>query len=59
MSTVKEQVQELLHALPDDATWEQVQYEIYVRAKIAEGRKAVDEGRTVPHEEVVKRFATR
>ena len=59
MSTVKEQVRELAQTLPDDATWEQVQYEIYVRAKIAEGEKAIAEGRTVPHEEVVKRFATR
>lgn len=59
MNTVKEQVRELAHALPDDVTWEQVQYEVYLRARIAEGEQAASEGRTVSHEEVVQRFATR
>lgn len=59
MSTGKEQVRELAHSLPDDATWELVQYEIYVRARIAEGEKAAAEGRTLSHEEVVLRIATR
>ena len=32
-------------------------YELYVRQQIAEGEKAVAEGRIVSHEEVKKRFA--
>ena len=32
-------------------------YELYVRQQIAEGEKAVAEGRVVSHEEVKKRFA--
>ena len=37
MSTVKEEVQRLVETLPDDATWDTVMYEIYVRQKIAMG----------------------
>ena len=56
MTTVKQQVQELAAALPSDATWAQVKYEVYLRAKIEEGEKAIREGRTLSHEEVKRRF---
>lgn len=57
MSTVKQQLRELAEALPEDATWDQAMYELYVRQKIAEGEEAIADGRVVPHEEVKKRFA--
>lgn len=57
MSTVKEQVREIAQTLPDDATWEQVRYELHVREQIERGETAVSEGRTIPHEDVKKRFA--
>lgn len=56
MSTVKQQVQKLADTLPEDATWEQVRYEVHVREQIEAGEKAIAEGRTVPHEEVNRRF---
>ena len=56
MSTVKEEVQKLAEKLPPDATWEQAMYELYVRQKIAEGKRAVAEGRIVSYEEVKKRL---
>ena len=59
MSTVKEQAVELIGHLPDDATWEDVLYAVYVRKKIEAGLKDGEEGRVVPHEEVKKRFALR
>lgn len=59
MKTVKEEIRSLIDSLPDDATWDQVMYEIYVRQKIAEGEKAIAEGRVLPHEEVKKRFSSR
>jgi predicted transcriptional regulator len=40
--------------LPDDCSLEDVQYELYVRQKVAEGEKAADEGKLVPHEEVMR-----
>lgn len=56
MSTVKEEVRDLAERLPEEATWDDVMYELYVRQKIAAGIKAADEGRVVPHEEVKRRF---
>ena len=57
MTSVKEQVRKLAETLPENATWDQAMYELYVRRQIAEGEKAVAEGRVVSHEEVKKRFA--
>lgn len=54
---VKEAVQRLAETLPEDATWDQVMYEIYVRQKIAKSEKAIAEGRVTPHDEVKKRFS--
>jgi len=54
MASVKELVIELLQSLPDDCSIEDVQYELYVRQKIAEGGKAAEEGKLVRHEEVMR-----
>ena len=59
MSTVKEQVRQLADSLSDDATWQQVKYELYVREKIAKGDAAIAEGRTHTHEEVKAHFGIR
>ncbi|HKI04959.1 MAG TPA: hypothetical protein VKK31_23470 [Thermoanaerobaculia bacterium] len=56
MNTVKEEVRDLAERLPEEATWDDVMYELYVRQKIAAGIQAADEGRVVPHEEVRRRF---
>jgi predicted transcriptional regulator len=59
MPTVKEEARQLVERLPEDATWKDLMYEVYVRQKIEAGRKAVAEGRVVPHEEVKRRFLDR
>jgi predicted transcriptional regulator len=59
MPTVKEEARQLVERLPEDATWKDLLYEVYVRQKIEAGRKAVAEGRVVPHEEVKRRFLDR
>ena len=55
-SNVKEEAAKLVHDLPDQATWDDLMYEIYVRQKIEEGLMAADEGRVLSHEEVKRRF---
>lgn len=57
MTSVKQQVRKIADELPGDATWEQVRYEIYVCEQIAKGEAAIAEGRTVPHDEVKRRFS--
>ena len=57
VQTAKQEVQELLQELPDDATLEDIQYHIYVKQKIAQGLADVRAGRIVSQEEIEKRFA--
>jgi hypothetical protein len=54
--TVKDEATRLVESLPADATWEDLQYEIYVRQAIEAGLKDSQEGRTVPLEEARRRF---
>ena len=56
MSKVKEEIRDLAEKLPDDVTWDEVMYEVYVRQKIAKGLEAADHGHVVPHEEVKRKF---
>jgi predicted transcriptional regulator len=53
---VKEAVLELAKRLPDECTWDDVMYRIYVRQKIEAGIKDAHEGRVVPHDEVFEEF---
>lgn len=55
-SNIKLKVHEAIESLPDDATWDDVMYRLYVRQKIEAGLSDIAEGRTLPVEEVRKRF---
>lgn len=57
MSSAKEFVMEVLKSLPDDCSVEDIQYELYVRQAIREGEQAADDGRVVPHEQVMREMA--
>lgn len=56
MASAKKQARELIDQLPEDATWDEVAYKIYVRRSIEKGLKAADEGRMLTEEEVRKRL---
>ncbi len=53
----KEEVRQLLDRLPEDASFEDIQYHIYVREKVARGLRDAQEGRTLSDREVRRRFA--
>ena len=57
MSTAKEQVRKLLEQVPDDASFEDIQYHIYVRQKIQRGLKDVERGRVIDQKEAEERMA--
>lgn len=57
VQTAKQEVQDLLQDLPEDATLEDIQYHIYVKQKIAQGLADVRAGRVISQEEVEQRFA--
>jgi hypothetical protein len=55
-SSIKADARRLVERLPPDATWEDLQYEIYVRQAVEAGLKDAREGRTVSLDEVRRRF---
>jgi predicted transcriptional regulator len=57
MSTNKEEAMQLIARLPEEATWEEIMYRLYVKRKIESGIRAAEEGRVRTHEEVEQQFA--
>ncbi len=61
MST-KELALKTIEGLPDDASWEDIKERIYFIAAVEKGLEELDEGKGIPHDEVVgeiKRWASR
>ncbi len=52
MATVKEEAKKLIERLPDEASWDDLMYAIYVQKNIDAGLKAAEAGKLIPHEEV-------
>jgi predicted transcriptional regulator len=57
MRTAKEEVRRMLDQIPDDATFEDIQYHIYVREKIERGLKDIQEEHLLSQEEVEQRMS--
>jgi predicted transcriptional regulator len=55
-SIVKKEAKKLIDRLPDQATWDGIMYEFYVKKKLAATLKAAEEGHVVSHEEGKKRL---
>lgn len=53
---VKDAARRLIEGLPDDATWDDVMYRVYVRQAVDAGLQDVDAGRVVDVAEVRRRF---
>lgn len=54
---IKKQAHDVINKLPEDCSWEDVQYHLYAVEKIQNGLQSVEDGRTVTHEEVTKRLS--
>jgi predicted transcriptional regulator len=57
MNAAKEEVMRILEGLPEDASFDDIQYHIYVRQKIEHGLDDVEAGRTLSEEEFDRRMA--
>jgi hypothetical protein len=53
---IKSAARQLVDGLPDDATWDDVMYRIYVRQAIEAGRQDAAEGNLVDVAEVRRQF---
>jgi len=57
VNTAKEEVRKMLDKIPDDASFEDIQYHVYVCQKIESGLKDIKEGRLLSQEEVEQRMS--
>ena len=55
--TIKESAQQIIADLPDDVTWDEIQYRLYLKEMIDEAELEIAEGKGISHEEVEKRLA--
>jgi hypothetical protein len=56
MNTAKQEIRSLLDKLPDDCTFEDVQYHLYVVEKIRRGIQRAEKEGTISQEEVERRL---
>lgn len=56
MTTLSQQVHQVAEQLPPEATWDDVRYQIELRASIERGLADVKAGRVVPVEELLAEF---
>ena len=55
-TNIKQEAQRLIEKLPEDATWDDLMYEIYVRQAIEAGLADSETGRTLTVQEVCAKF---
>jgi predicted transcriptional regulator len=56
MQTMKQIIHDIADHLPEQASWDDVMYTLYVRQKIEEGLADIAEGRVVSHEEAKRQL---
>jgi predicted transcriptional regulator len=52
MASAKDVARQILDGLPEDCSLQEIQYRLYVRQMIEEGRQDVEAGRVVSQEDV-------
>ena len=57
MSPLKDEIAEMIHHLPNDATVEDIQYHLYVLEKIHKGQESIKDGHGVSHEQAKIRLS--
>lgn len=57
MTTVKEDVESLVHRLPDDATLDDIQYHLYVLDKMRRSRESERLGCLIDHQIILDEMA--
>ena len=57
MASAKQTVRDVLKQMPENCTLEEIQYQLYLRQKLAKSRFAAAEDRVVSHQEVKSRLS--
>ncbi len=56
MGTAKDAARQVIEQLPDQAGWDEIMYELYVKQKLEAGLADIEAGRTVSHDQVKAQF---
>lgn len=56
MQTAKQAAKQIIDQVSDQASWDDIMYEFYVKQKIEKGLQAFEDGRTVSHEDAKRRL---
>lgn len=56
---IKNEAHRLVDGLPENAGWDDLMYEVYVRQAVESGLAEADAGRTVSHDEAMARVRAR
>ena len=56
MSTLKDNIAEMIHQLPEDSTLEDIQYHLYVLEKVKRGVERAESEGTLSHTEAKQRL---
>lgn len=55
-SNIKREAQRLVEQLPEDASWDDLMYEVYVRQAAERGIADAEAGRVVSHDDAMARL---
>jgi len=55
--TIKEKACEVISRMPEESTFEDIQYHLYVLECIERGEREIEDGKTLTHDEVESRLA--
>jgi predicted transcriptional regulator len=58
MQPVKQEALSTINKLPEDANMDEIMYRLYVLDKIRKGQQAIEEGKTISHEDLKKEIET-
>ena len=58
-SNAKREARKLIEKLPEEASWDDIMYQFYVRQKYDQGAEAADQGDSMVHDQVKKLFRTK
>ena len=58
MQPVKQEALDTINNLPEDTDMDEIMYRLYVLDKIRKGQQAVEDGKTISHEDLKKEIET-
>ncbi len=59
VGALKDEAKKLIDALPDQATWDDIMYEFYVKKKLEKALEEAASGKVVSHEEAKKQLLSK